>query len=193
MSDHGFEAIYRYGAPPWDLGHAQPAIVQLAEQGQFQGRVLDVGCGTGDNALHLASLGLDVTGIDASATAIRQAQDKVRTRHLFAKFLVADAFALAGLGQRFDAALDCSFLHIPAHSPADRRRYTNALADVLEPTGWAHFLELSRPDTGHPAISQEELRESLDPARWTNIAIHPASLANRNGQLPAWLAHAQRR
>ena len=50
----GFEWAYRNGVPPWDIGRAQPAIVRLAEEGLFAGDVIDVGCGTGENALYLA-------------------------------------------------------------------------------------------------------------------------------------------
>jgi predicted RNA methylase len=44
--------------------------VRLASEGGFAGAVLDAGCGTGENALHVASLGLSVLGVDV-ATAHR--------------------------------------------------------------------------------------------------------------------------
>ncbi len=37
--------------PPWDIGRPQPAFVALAEAGAIRGRVLDVGCGTGELVL----------------------------------------------------------------------------------------------------------------------------------------------
>ena len=48
----GFEEAYT-GAPPWETGQPQPEIVRLAEQSDISGDVLDVGCGTGENALYL--------------------------------------------------------------------------------------------------------------------------------------------
>src|SRR5665213_2039764 len=51
-----FEQMYQ-GQAPWDIGRAQPSIVKLEAAGQIPGSVLDVGCGTGDNALYLASQG----------------------------------------------------------------------------------------------------------------------------------------
>src|SRR6185312_4314520 len=85
-----FDAAYE-GTPPWDIGRPQPAFVQLAETGRIQGRVLDAGCGTGENALHLAARGLDAWGIDASGKAIERAVGKAKTRALRSTFVVGDA------------------------------------------------------------------------------------------------------
>ena len=52
-----FDPAYAAGVPPWDIGRPQPEFVRLAEAGEIRGDVLDVGCGTGENAMHLAGLG----------------------------------------------------------------------------------------------------------------------------------------
>jgi SAM-dependent methyltransferase len=52
-----FDALYA-GTPPWDIGRPQPAFLALAEAGAVRGRVLDVGCGTGEHALMAAGSGL---------------------------------------------------------------------------------------------------------------------------------------
>src|SRR5262249_2142601 len=70
------------GRPPWDIEGPQPEIVRLAEAGAIDGTVLDVGCGTGENALYLAGRGLDVWGIDFIPKAIEQARDKALKRGL---------------------------------------------------------------------------------------------------------------
>lgn len=66
-----FDEYYAEQAP-WDVGHPQPAI--LARAGEFTGRVLDVGCGTGEHALLAASLGLSAMGVDTSPVAIDRAR-----------------------------------------------------------------------------------------------------------------------
>ncbi|MGZ4533283.1 MAG: class I SAM-dependent methyltransferase [Mycobacteriaceae bacterium] len=63
---------------PWDTGQPQPAIVRLAAEAA--GAVLDVGCGTGENALHVASLGLSVLGVDVAETALAIARAKAHDR-----------------------------------------------------------------------------------------------------------------
>lgn len=49
-----WDASYHDGPAPWDIGRPQPAIVRLASEGKLAGAVLDAGCGTGENALHVA-------------------------------------------------------------------------------------------------------------------------------------------
>ena len=61
---------------PWDIGRPQPTFVRLADEGRLTGRLLDAGCGTGENALLAASRGADVTGIDVAPTAIARARAK---------------------------------------------------------------------------------------------------------------------
>jgi 2-polyprenyl-3-methyl-5-hydroxy-6-metoxy-1,4-benzoquinol methylase len=54
----------------------------LAAEGGFAGAVLDAGCGTGENALHVASLGLSVLGVDVAETALAIARaSRVQTRY----------------------------------------------------------------------------------------------------------------
>lgn len=90
----------------------QPAFLALAESGAVRGRVLDAGCGTGEHALLAAGLGLDATGIDLAARALKTAEDKARARGLTARFLRYDARELAAFDEQFDTVLDCGLLHV---------------------------------------------------------------------------------
>jgi len=75
-----WNASYVDGPAPWDVGRPQPAIVRLAAAGAFTGAVLDAGCGTGENALHIASLGLRVLGVDVAERALSIARGKAARR-----------------------------------------------------------------------------------------------------------------
>ena len=81
MNPEIFEKAYQ-GQAPWDIGEPQPEFVRLAESGAIEGTVLDVGCGTGENALYLAARGHDVWGIDFVPKAIELARDKAIQRGL---------------------------------------------------------------------------------------------------------------
>jgi len=111
MAGQPWDASYRGDEPaPWDIGQLQSAVVRLASQGGFAGAVLDAGCGTGENTLHLAALGLPVLGVDVAETALAMARAKAHDRAIAVEFAVADAFQLERLGanSRRCWTADCS-------------------------------------------------------------------------------------
>ena len=160
--ERGFDESY-LGVPPWDIGRPQSEVVALAAAGAFPGPVIDAGCGTGENALELAASGLQVLGIDASPRAIGKAIDKARERGLGgAEFLVADAFALEGLGRTFGSALDCGLFHV--FDDHERPVYAASLAAVVEPGGVLHLLCFSDAQPGGwgpRRVSEAEIRASF--------------------------------
>ena len=190
----GFEWAYRNGVPPWDIGRPQPAFVRLAERRAIVGSVIDVGCGTGENALYLASLGLDVTGVDAAPTAIGIAKDKAAERGITATLLVADALALERVGRTFDVAIDCGLFH--TFSDPDRTRFERSVHRVLREGGRYYMLCFSElePDGGGPRrVTQAEIRDTFD-AAWRVDSIVAARFATLDpGEGPrAWLASLTR-
>src|SRR5580700_10497346 len=99
-----FESSYQ-ATPPWDIAGPQPALVALEEAGTIEGSVLDVGCGTGENALYLAARGHEVWGIDFVPLAIERAKAKAQDRGLSVHFQQADALELEKLGRQFDTVI----------------------------------------------------------------------------------------
>ncbi|MGH3164307.1 MAG: methyltransferase domain-containing protein, partial [Trebonia sp.] len=118
---------YTAGPPaPWDIGRPQPAFARLADEGRLTGRLLDAGCGTGENSLLAASHGADVTGIDVAPTAIARARAKAAERRLTARFEVADALDLGGVALTADTGIDSGVFHV--FGDADRAQYVASLA-----------------------------------------------------------------
>ncbi|MCC6159848.1 MAG: class I SAM-dependent methyltransferase [Deltaproteobacteria bacterium] len=77
----------------------------MCAEGEVRGRVLDIGCGTGENALYLAARGLDVIGIDFVEVAVERARQKSEERGVPASFHVMSAMRAPELGQ-FDTVVD---------------------------------------------------------------------------------------
>src|SRR5215216_4565546 len=165
-----WDASYHNGPPPWDIGQPQPTVVRVASEGGFAGAVLDAGCGTGENALHVASLGFSVLGVDVAETALAIAREKATDRGLEVEFAVADAFQLEGLGRTFDTVLDCGLFH--TFDSDERPRYIASLASVTARDGTLYVLCFSDsgPDTGPHPVSREDLRSAFNPSSGWHIA-----------------------
>ena len=158
---HDFDEMYA-GVPPWDIGRPQPAFLGLAQAGALVGRVLDVGCGTGEHVLMASTLGLEATGVDTSPTAIARADRKASERGLTARFLVQDALELESLGEEFGTVLDCGLFHI--FDDEDRPRLVESLRAVMGTGARYHMLCFSdrQPgDWGPRRVSRAEIRASF--------------------------------
>lgn len=196
MSGRPWDASYRDGPAPWDIGRPQSAIARLASTGAFVGAVLDAGCGTGENALHVAALGLPVVGIDVAETALAMARKKAHDRGLEVEFVAADALQLQRLGRRFTTVLDCGLFH--TFDDAEREQYAAGLASVIEPGGTLYVLCFSDigPDTGPHPVSRDELSAAFNSAAgWTVAAVDAARIHTRfhgDDGAPAWLATVKR-
>ena len=190
-----WDASYHDGPAPWDIGRPQQAIARLAYEGAFEGAVLDAGCGTGENALLIASRGLEVLGVDVAETALAMAREKAAARGIEIEFAAADAFHLERLGRAFQTVLDCGLFH--TCDAEERPRYVASLASATAHGGTLYVLCFSDegPDTGPHPVSESELRAAFTAAAgWNIVTIARERIETRfhdNGA-PAWLATVKR-
>ena len=166
-----FSAYYA-DRPPWDIGRPQSAFVAAADA--IRGRVLDLGCGTGDLAIWLAEQGRIVTGVDFLAAPLEQARAKAAARGVAVNFLQMDALAVAEIPERFDAATDCGLFH--TFDESGRGGYVAALAKLLEPGSRLFILCMadSEPGTHGPRrVSTAEIDAAFRDG-WEVESIAPA-------------------
>lgn len=108
--------------------------------------VLDLGCGSGDLAIHLAGRGHQVLGIDFAESAILRARKKTASlapeiaQRL--SFQVADALDVSVLQQKFGAVTDSGFYHL--FSPEQCDQLVNEIASILLPTGCYYLHEFAK-------------------------------------------------
>jgi len=200
MTGGSWDEIYRRDAAPWEIGRPQPPIQHLAESGEIVEPVLDSGCGSGEHALMIASMGFEVTGVDIAPTAIERARAKARARGLQADFVVGDVLALPDIERLrppFRTVIDMGCFHTFAN--ADRPVYAASLAAVTEPGGVLHLLCFSEhtPGTDGPRrVTQAELRQTFS-RDWMVESIEQDVIsvnATWLGPQPnAWLARIVRR
>ena len=200
MAGGSWDDAYRGGRVPWDIGRPQPAIVRVAGEGDLTGRVLDVGCGSGEHALLASTIGLEVTGVDVSQVAIERARGKARQRGLIAEFLVGDVLDLQAterLDPPYNTVIDVGCFHTFAN--ADRPLYATSVASVVEPGGVLHLLcfsELTPGTDGPRRVTEGELRATFS-REWRVQRVTAESFAVssawRGAQPSAWLARIIRR
>jgi len=195
MTGRPWDASYHDGPAPWDVGRPQSVVVRLAADGAFAGAVLDAGCGTGENALHIAASGLPVLGVDVAETAIASATRKADERGIEAEFAVADAFELERLGRRFETVFDCGLFH--SFDGEERARYVASVASVTEHGGTLYVLCFSDvgPETGPHPVSEAELRVAFAPGTgWEIAEIEAVRIETRfhDHGASGWLARVTR-
>ena len=194
-----FAEYYVAPRPPWDIGRPQSAFVAAADS--IRGRVIDIGCGTGDLALWLADRGCTVTGVDFLAAPLAEARAKAAARGLAANFLEMDALSVGEIPERFDVATDCGLFH--TFDDTGRNAYVAALGRLLPAGGRLMILCFAdaEPGTHGPRrVTEPELRaafaagweiERLEPARFEVVPGIPGAEFTPGGA-HAWFATIRR-
>jgi SAM-dependent methyltransferase len=146
------------------------------------GKALDLGCGTGTNAITLARHGWRVTGVDFIPKAIFAARAKAARSGVTIDFLVASVADLSALSGPFDYVLDIGCLH--TLKAEDRMRYAMSLSRLLRSRAWYMlYAWLPRPWEGEAVgISAEEV-ESLLRADLSGVRM---ATGEENGNPSAW-------
>jgi SAM-dependent methyltransferase len=158
-----WEERYAKGDTPWDTGRPSSELQRvLAEEKVAPGRAVELGCGTGTNAVWLAQQGFDVTAVDLSPRAIGRAQQRAAAAGVRVHFLTADLLALPDLGDPFPFLFDRACYHVVRR--LDAPAYLRTLERLTAPGSIGLVLagnarEPHQP--GPPVVSEEEIRAEL--------------------------------
>jgi len=189
-----WELLYLFKKTPWDTGITPPEIVAMIESGQVPiGRALDLGCGTGTNAIYLARQGFEVTGIDVSRRAIALARRKVQAAQLadrvrlecgdvtlMRRWVPGGSVEQPPFSGGIDFAFDIGCFHnLNAEA---RGRYVSALTAVLKP-GAVYMLYAFEPQADRRGVALDEIAALFDPAYRLDTLRRDS---DRRGRGSAW-------
>lgn len=130
-----FENVYeKPGKAIWTNSEPHKLLVDFIKDKNIKPcKVLDIGCGEGTDAIYLASIGFDVTGIDLSENAIKYAIEKANNKSQKVNFFAHDINDLDQLNEKYDFILDFFVLHHIPHK--NRDKFVRNVLKLLNPDG----------------------------------------------------------
>jgi cyclopropane fatty-acyl-phospholipid synthase-like methyltransferase len=175
-----FELRYLFGRAPWDTGVTPPEVMTFLERTP-PGRALDLGCGTGTNALEMARRGWEVTAIDFSSRALQAARRRAAAAHLPITILQGDVTDLRGAHGPFDFVLDIGCFH--ALTTEARRRYASHVIGRTLPGATYLLYTFTGDGNGRGELPTEDaLRRLFTPA----FALTTIKPGLDQGRASAW-------
>lgn len=154
---------------PWELNRPDHNLINFFASFPIPavGSAIDIGCGTGNNSIWLASHGFQVTGCDLSEIAIDQAQVKAAAAKVACTFFLGDIMQHLPPGAPFSFAFDRGCFHT-FDEPAGRSQIAARVAELLSDGGrWLSLIgskDEERGDRpGPPQLSAGEVLEAVEP------------------------------
>ena len=158
-----WDETYRKGQTPWDIGRPCSEMVRLLEEEIISPcKALDLGCGSGTNAIYLAEMGFDVTGVDISQVAIEMAREKAYAAGVRVHFMLVKLPNPFLPGKVFDFVFDRGCFH--ALKNDERPRYADMLKELTKEGSLFLLLTGNAKEPrnpGPPTMTEDEIRESF--------------------------------
>jgi SAM-dependent methyltransferase len=185
---------YAAGQLPWDTGQPEPLLVEFVTSGAVTpGPTLEIGAGTGTNAIWMAERGFDVLGVDISPLAVERANAKMKGHALSCRFAACDFLAAPPPAGPFQFVFDRGCFHV-FDEPDERRRFAEQVADALGPGGlWLSLIgstEGPSREIGPPRRSAREVTLAIEPALEI-VELRSAEFRGNNAK--AWFCLSRQR
>jgi len=161
-TDRDWEEKYRTGNTPWDSQLPSRELRSVLEEFQLvPSNAIELGCGTGTNAIWMAEQGMRVVGVDCSSLALAQAREKVEQRadDLAIEWIEADVIDLKHSGALFELLFDRGCYHCCRR--VDRDGYLHTLKNLTDEDSRIVILcgNANDPEPGGPPkLTEEEIR-----------------------------------
>lgn len=168
MPHPSWNESYASGQLPWDTGQPEPVLVEFVTSGRVrQGPTLEIGAGTGTNAIWMAERGFDVLGVDLSPLAVEKAHAKLGRLALRCRFTAWDFLGAPLPDGPFQFVFDRGCFHV-FDEPGERQRFAAQVAAALAPDGlWLSLIgstEGSPREVGPPRRSARDVTLAIEPA-----------------------------
>jgi SAM-dependent methyltransferase len=168
MPHPSWNESYASGQLPWDTGQPEPLLIEFVTSAAVTpGATLEIGAGTGTNAIWMAERGFDVIGVDVSPLAVERARAKMEGRALRCRFAALDFLAAPPPVGPFQFVFDRGCFHV-FDEPDERQRFAARVAAALAPGGlWLSLIgstEGSPREMGPPRRSAYEVTLAIEPA-----------------------------
>ena len=194
MPHPSWNESYASGQPPWDTGQPEPLLVEFVTSSAITpGPTLEVGAGTGTNAIWMAERGFDVLGVDVAPLAIERARAKMEGRALPCSFAALDFLAAPPPGGPFNFVFDRGCFHV-FDEPDERQRFAARVAAALAPGGlWLSLIgstEGPPREVGPPRRSAVEVTLAIEPVLEV-VELRSAEFRSHNTN--AWFCLSRQR
>ncbi len=162
MSRDEWERAYTSGqhAQQWDTPWSSPELAGfLAGSATIPQRAIDLGCGTGADAVFLAQQGIEVIGLDISPTALDLGRQRAAKSGVEVEWVEGSVLDLPLPDAHVDLAIDRGCLH---HVPHDEQpAYAREAARVLRPGGVLLVREMNQPGHHKHFVTEGTLRAMI--------------------------------
>ena len=194
MPHPSWNESYASGQLPWDTGQPEPLLVEFVSSSAITpGSALEIGAGTGTNAIWMAERGFDVLAVDVAPLAVQAAEAKVEGRALRCRFAVSDFLVASTPGGPFQFVFDRGCFHV-FDEPEQRTHFAANVAAVLAPGGlWLSLVcstEGPPRDVGPPRRSACEVTMAIEPVL---EIVELRSVEFRDAQARAWFCLSRQR